>query len=64
MTDPLTLFIGAILVIGCVAFVLFIVSLIFAERPAQEPMEFEEPPRVYTRIWDGLDVTTNEREDA
>ena len=59
MTDPLTLFIGTILVIGCVVFVLFIVSLIFAERPAPEPMEFEEPP-VRTRIWS--DAINHERE--
>ena len=61
MTDPLTLFIAAILVIGCVAFVLFIVSLIFAERPAPEPMEFEEP-LVRTRIWS--DAINHERTDA
>ena len=57
MTDPLTLFIAAILIIGCVAFVLFIVSLIFAEPMEPEPMEFEEPP-VRTRI------CNHERTDA
>lgn len=61
MTDPLTLFIAAILIIGCVAFVLFIVSLIFAEPMEPEPMEFEEPP-VRTRIWS--DAINHEREDA
>lgn len=59
MADPLTLFIAAILIIGCVAFVLFIVSLIFAEPMEPEPMEFEEPP-VRTRIWS--DAINHERE--
>lgn len=51
--DAITLAVIAALVLGCGVFVAVIVWLLRPHRRHPEPMEYEEPPRVYTRIWDG-----------
>jgi len=52
-TDATTLAVIAALALGCCVFVAVIVWLLRPRRHTPEPMEYEEPPRVYTRIWDG-----------
>lgn len=51
--DVIALAVIAALALGCCVFVAVIVWLLRPHRRHPEPMEYEEPPRVYTRIWDG-----------